>query len=275
MSLIEAYQTLRKNIMRILLCSFLVGILSGIYSLIITPTYKSTVVLSSPQSSLNIPQIGGLGGLIGNISPFSANLGRSDQDIKALLKGDTLYKIFIQENNLLPKIFEDDWDEKSQTWIGEEKDHWDGIKALKNTVTSRYDYETNKTYIDVIWSDPYIAAEWANEIAMLANRYITDSQIRTQKNTIDRLNQIIDEPIPKLSLKNELSVQLEDLLARNYLKQAETSLGLTIFEEAMPRTKRFWPKRSLIVILGLLVGGFGSSVFFVLRTYFITRRNTS
>ena len=263
MKIIEAIQIIRDEFKKICITAILFGVLTAGYSLTISESYKATVVISDSKPTLNLTDLG-LGGLIGGASLFSST-SSTHQDMKAIFDGNKVYMDFISENDLLPMIFKDDWDETAGTWKSKPKDNLDGIKAIRDQVEVSYNFDNAKTYLSVIWNDPKIAANWANELAGRANDFITNNELNSINSTLESLTEISSQDLTNIRLNEELNKQLNELAIRTTLKKAESSLGLTIFEYAIAPKKRLWPKRTLMVVLSILVGGFAAATFFIIR----------
>tara|TARA_B100000963_G_scaffold356638_1_gene377119 strand:- start:12281 stop:13087 length:807 start_codon:yes stop_codon:yes gene_type:complete len=262
MTISDAYKIIKDEFYKILVSSLVVGVMAAGYSLTISDVFRATVIISSSKPDLNLDNIA-FNNLIG--SPLLTGTSSTHQDIKAIFGGNKIYKDFILEEDILKIIFEDDWNENSKSWVGREKDIYDGIKVLKDSTDLNFSFDDGKTYLSFTWTNSEIASNWANNLASRANDFITNNELNSINKTLQNLNKISKQDIFNNSLRNELDKQLNELVIKTTLKKAESSMGLTIFEEAIPPKKRIWPKRTLTVILALLVGGFGAAAFFIIR----------
>jgi len=263
MNIQEAFSIIKQEFTKIILSSLAIGFVAAAYSLTLDSVYRGTVVIASSKYNINLDNLSF--GSLNTASLLGAAADPTHQDIKAIFDGNKIYKDFILEEDILKIIFKDDWDQENKVWRGGEKDFYDGIKVLKDSTDIDYSFDNGKTYLSFVWSDAKTAADWANKLAIRANQFITQNELKSIDATLQNLNKISNVNIQNTSLKNRLSSQVNDLVIKTTLKKAESSMGLTIFEEAIPPKKRIWPKRTLMVLLTMLVGGFASASILVIR----------
>lgn len=111
--------------------------------------------------------LGGLGGLA---SLAGINLGSStsvEENIAVLQSKEFIWE-FIKDNKLMPVIFEDAWDSGKNNWIESEPDNqpslWDAYRAFidDGILKIATNKDTGLVSIGIEWTDPVLAAEWAN-----------------------------------------------------------------------------------------------------------------
>jgi uncharacterized protein involved in exopolysaccharide biosynthesis len=125
---------------------------------IIKPTSPSQ---SGGKLSTLASQFGGLATLAGIAMPSSA----SSTEIVNLLKSNILKKEVIENNQLLPILFSDRWDNKNNVWkrnIFKKTDAptiWDGIRELDDIVKINYNMKEDIITISVDFSHPEMAAK--------------------------------------------------------------------------------------------------------------------
>ena len=165
---------------------------------------------------------------------------------------------FINGKNLLQIIFSDHWDEESNSWKLEdgmsEFVNEDGIRTLLGAIEFKKE-TTGLITLSVFWTDPVIAADWANDLVLqlneqLRNKAITDSQKRVG---------YLEKELAKTTLQDMRAVLynlLESEKQKAMLANVNEDFALEVIDPAVIPEVRDKPKRKLIVALGGLSGGF-------------------
>ena len=188
-------------------------------------------------------QIGGLASLVGMNLSGSGGAGRESQ---ALLKSRRLAEEFVVRHELIPLLF------KNST---EPPTLWMAVRKFKEGVlTIRDDKRTGLTIVSVNWTDPTVAARWANEYVALANEELRERAISDSMASIAYLNR-------QVALTNVVEVQrvmynlVESQTKTLMLANARAEYGFSVVDPAVPPEVRISPRRRLMVILGLALGG--------------------
>jgi uncharacterized protein involved in exopolysaccharide biosynthesis len=200
-------------------------------------------------------QFGGLAELAGlNLEALGTSSRGSG---RTLIQSRTFIEEFIARNNLLPVIFADDWDETNGQWSEQPAPTiWRGAEEFKRRwlVVDR-DPETGLFSLTVDWTDPEIAAEWANQLVALANELVRRKDIADAESSIAYLNKQIDSTnVVELQrvLYNLLEVEQRTLLLAN----ARAEYAFRVVDRAVAPRFRASPRRTLMTIAGLMFGGF-------------------
>ena len=91
----------------------------------------------------------------------------------AILESRTFSESFIQEKNLMPILFSDDWDEENNSWKDDDSPSmWDAHNEMKDILSISKDRRTGLMELAVEWKDPILAAEWANDAVTKLNNYM-------------------------------------------------------------------------------------------------------
>jgi uncharacterized protein involved in exopolysaccharide biosynthesis len=194
-----------------------------------TPIYRVTTILVSTSDERNslsgslMSALGDVGGGLASLAGFG--LGSSDsgtQEAIAVLQSRQFTERFIQDSNVMPRLFPKNWDAKSGKWhgtpdqqptIGKAFKYFDGRIRL---VTS--DRKTGLVSIEINWRDPAEAAVWANTLVSRVNAEMRDRAIKksdaslafleselqrtTQVETRQAINRLIEAQIKQRMLAN-------------------------------------------------------------------------
>ncbi len=165
---------------------------------------KATIMLLGKSHS-------GLQGALGELSGLlPLNLATSSQTsserIVAILDSRTLVEAVIQEMDLIPKLFVEEWDAEKQQWKTDDPPTVQGaVKALKSLVAISSDKKTGVITIAIEHTDPELAAA-------IANQYI------------DALQRILNENAFSLAKKNRLFIESQLQKTQKDLAAAEEAL---------------------------------------------------
>ena len=139
---------------------------------VMTPTYRAETILVSSSSDRAGAGIGAALGDLGALASVAGlSIGSSGvraEEAVALLSGRNFTERFIRDKQLLPVLFPSKWDRKGNNWAVR-PEQWpslnDGYKLFDGKIrTVTYDKKSGLIKLVVDWSDPVLAADWANQI---------------------------------------------------------------------------------------------------------------
>jgi uncharacterized protein involved in exopolysaccharide biosynthesis len=205
-------------------------------------------------ASSALSQFGGLAAMAGVTIPTDSNIER----VLATLKTRVFLKNFIKEKNLLPLIFDEFWDEVSNSWklppgknalITE-----DGIAPLQGAISVDKD-KSGLITLSISWKDPEVAAQWANDLVKQLNEQLREQAIADSRKRVGYLEQ----ELAKTTLQDMRAVLynlLESEKQKAMLANVNEDFALEVIDPAVAPETREKPKRKLIVALGGVCGGF-------------------
>ena len=261
--LVAFLQVLWERKSMILLITIIFGIAAVVFALTATPIYRAKALVgqvddasTSGVSSL-ASQFGNLAGLAG----MNLRVGSSRRDHLAILKSRYLVEEFINRNDLLKQM---------SPGGGEPLTLWLAVKQFRENILSvREDDETGLTTIEVSWTDPVIAAEWANSLVGLANEIIRVRALQEAESNIEYLNQQIEDT-NVVELQRIMYRLVENETKTLMLANARSDYAFVVVDPAIAPEIRFSPKRKLIVLSGVVIG-FAFAVIVVLANNLIRR----
>lgn len=246
------------------------AILGAITSLIMTPQFESKADLlpatkpafynNGSSTSLNL---GGLSSLLGNsigdVSDTQKNL--------AILKSRKFIYTFMEENKLLPILYDDKWNHEEQKWIAGSSRNtlWFGYTLFtKDVLTVSVDRVSGIVSIIVTWEDPVLAAEWADKLIRKLNFYARERALSDADNSILFLEQELSQT--SISERKLLLFSMIEQETRKKMYATVTEeFAFSVIDKPVVAELRSKPKRALITILSAIFGGFVGCFFVVMR----------
>lgn len=258
--------------------TFICALASIAYALSLPNMYKSEGVYAPAQREQGV---GGLAAKYGGIAAMAGiSLGGGEStDIEQaieLLKSWPFLESFINKYSLKPEIMAvKEWDAASGTIIWDE-DKYDAIKklwvrepppgklpepssyevyrAFREMLTVSNDVKTGLIKIGIEHYSPIEAAKWTNLLVNELNKYFQNRDMREAKKNIDYL---------ELKIKETRIAEMQTVFYGMIEEQTKTLMLAEVGEEYLIKTvvapkvaeMKSKPKRSLIVILGTMVGG--------------------
>ena len=200
-------------------------------------------------------EFGGLASLVGLHAPVDTS-GRADR--LAVLESRQIAEKFIRENNLLPILYRGQWDAKAQHWRASMfhpvPTVWKAASLFNEHIrTVKTDAKTGLVRVSVTWSNPQVAAEWANGLVKLTNEYLRGEAIKHADKDIGYLT----GEAQKTTLVGEKKViysLMESQIERSMLARGSTQFALKVLDPAQPPEKPSSPRPVLWTVLGVILG---------------------
>lgn len=215
-------------------------------------------VAEAPESSglsALTAQYGGLASLAG------IDLGQSGNTAEAvaILSSHGLAAAFIQENDLMPVIFSDIWNDELGEWTvsGDEvPSMWDAIKRFTKDVRKvRLRKDDGLIQLSIIWKDPKIAAAWATDLVALANRVMREDAVLEANESLAYLENRLAET-SSLELQQGIYRLIESYLKRIMIASVRDEFAFKVIDEAVaPDLDDYSSPNPLVFLLaGVFVG---------------------
>lgn len=192
--------------------------------------------------------------------PFTAD------EIAGLIQGRAFIYKFIQDNNLLPILFEKDWNKDKKTWeptmvhrwiYGDTISIWDGYTKFSDILDVETDDETNLTTISVKWTDAKLATEWANKMVGSLNAQLRAQAIKESEDILAQLQEQLNRT-SALELKLALYGLMETQMAKVTAAKVHPEFAMKVLDNAVIPDDQAIPYFQLILIavslfLGLVI----------------------
>jgi uncharacterized protein involved in exopolysaccharide biosynthesis len=254
---------------KVLLCSLiglctLAGAAIGLFT---DKEYEaSTVLLPATDDSTGrgsglgalASQYSGLASLAG-INLLGASGGKKDEAM-AVLQSELLTERYVRDNNLLPVLFAKQWDANAQKWRPTDPKKtptlWKANRDFKKIRTVVDDKKSNTVILKITWTDPALAAKWANDFVRLTNSYLRDKAIQEAERNIAFLNEQAAKTNVVEAQKSIYSL-LESEINKEMLARGRAEYALKVLDPAFVPER---PSSAGTVLLALLGFGLGCTV---------------
>jgi uncharacterized protein involved in exopolysaccharide biosynthesis len=270
----EVINLLRRNRW---ICAAFIGVATVAaiaLALILPKQYTATTVLSPVASSSNGQFGGGLSSLISQFGGLASLAGLSvSGDSKraeslAVLQSEALTERYIQENQLLPVLYDKQWDASAQRWTETDPKKiptlWKANQLFKKgirTVTS--DSKTGIVTLEIKWKDPKAAAKWANDLVKITNAYLRARAIEESERNIAYLNGEAAKT-DVVQAKQAIYAILQTEISKEMLARGSDEYALKVLDPAVTPERPSSLSRTLMVLLGF----FSSVALCVLIAFF-------
>jgi uncharacterized protein involved in exopolysaccharide biosynthesis len=235
------------------------------YALLAQEWFRAETTLSPVDArkslSGSLAQLGGLASIAGINLP-----GGSEQEPLAVLKSNDFAKSFIQDLNLVEVLTE------GRSLDGSPPDVRDALVVFNQHVRSVSDDKRTKIVtLSVQWKDPKIAADWANQLVdRLNDRMRTQALEEAQRNVSYLQREMASTSV--VSLQQSMGRVLEGEMQKLMLARGNKEFAFKVIDRASPPKLRESPKRTLVVLIALFMGGVVGAVVVLIR--YLMRRET-
>jgi uncharacterized protein involved in exopolysaccharide biosynthesis len=174
-------------------------------------------------------------------------------------------------------LFEKSWDAENRQWLVESDEDipsaWDAYAVFSGILSISTDKKSGMVTLSIEWSDPQLAAKWANQLVVRLNKHLKTESVEQAEKSIQYL---------KDQLASTSVVDMQQILYRLIEKQSNTIMLANVQEEfafrvidpAVVPEVRSKPKRKLIVVLGGVLGGM-FSIFLAFFLNFLRNQQES
>jgi len=216
--------------------------------------------------------LGALGGLA-SLAGLNVSNGNSAEAI-AVLTSHEFTGAFIEEQDLLPVLFHKKWDAANKRWKSpdprDQPDTRDAVKFFDNTVRSvQEDKKTGFIRMYIEWTDPRVAATWANLLVARVNETMRNRALAESEANVAYLKQELASS-SIITLQQSIGRVMESELQKLMLAKANKEYAFRILDHAQPTKWRSSPQRGLIAV-SAAVFGFAIAVLFLLARDAIRR----
>ena len=267
-SLRRIWQILWRGKATIIAATIVFSVSSVVYALLAKEIYRAEVLLA-PAEHQSMPAIGGqLGGLAA-----LAGVGLGDgNNVEALavLRSRDFARQFIDDKNLVPGFFEDDWDAENGRWREQDvtrvPDVRDGVRYFHAEVLDvAEDRSSGLVTLAIEWTDADTAANWAGTLARRLNDRLRERALfEAQANVTYLQSEMVKSNL--VMMQQSIGQLLQTELQKLMLARGNEEFAFKVVDPAVAPRRRERPKRALLAIAGTLLGGL-LGVFLVLLTH--------
>ena len=276
--LLELIRTLLQSWKTIVGITILCTGLAAAYAIHAPEVFKAETLLAPAQeekssASSALGQFGGLAAMAGISIPSDSNI----EQVVATLNSRKFLRTYINQNKLIPVLFDEIWDSDNQAWMvpsteGEPTEQR-AIESFKGCLSVDEDKKSGLVTLSISWKDPDVAAQWSNDLVKQLNDQLREQAIADSKKRIVYLEQ----ELAKTTLQDMRAVLynlLESEKQKAMLANVNEDFALEVIDPAVAPETREKPKRKLIVALGGVCGGF-IGIFAVFFAQFMQKLKSS
>lgn len=248
----------------------LTGLVAVAYALLATEWYRADVLLvPARQDGMSGfgERLGGLAALAGMATvPSDA----SKSEAVAVLKSRAFAREFIKDNGLLSAFT------AGSTITGkpgaEPADLRDAVRFFhENVLRVSEDRDTGHIALSVEWTDPAVAANWANSLVARLNEGMRQRALKEAEANVAYLQSAL-ESNNLVPVQQSIGRLLESELQKLMLARGSEDFSFRIVDPATPPDRRARPKRTLIVASAVFLGGVFALLVVFVRNAFSKRR---
>jgi capsular polysaccharide biosynthesis protein len=230
----------------------------------VTPKQYVAYTLVSPVSGGSAGgQLGGLGALASQFGGLASMAGLSlTADTKkweslAVLESADLTEKYIAKNNLLPVLFEEEWDQGKQGWKVQGEDMptlWKANELFTQEVRSVVmNGKTGLVTLGIAWKDPQTAARWANGLVALTNQYMREKAITESERNIAYLKEQAAKT-DVVGIRETIYKVLETEVNKSMMARGSEEYALRVIDPAQPPERPERPRPLFWIVGGLMAG---------------------
>lgn len=237
--------------------------LALVAALVMRPVYRSEVLLApakADESQSNLSsitnQFGGLASLAG-INVRSGG-GEANEAI-AILRSRSFTQAFITQQELMPVLFSERWDPEKHDWLQDGKKPptiADAYQLFATRIrTLEVDNRTGLVTLGIEWTDPMLAADWANALVARLNQYIRERDVAEARRSLQFLGDELEKS-STIDLRQGIYRLIEHQIERVMLANVRPEYAFRILDPGLASDpdKRVRPNRRLMAVAGLAIG---------------------
>jgi uncharacterized protein involved in exopolysaccharide biosynthesis len=239
---------------------------AAITSLVVDQEFEAKTLLSPVSEQSGRSGLGSaLGSAVSSLGGLSALAGLSlsgggEAKVEAIatLQSEALTERYIDSHHLLPVLFSDKWDSKTQQWTTHDPSNtptlWKGNKKFDKKIrTIEVNAKTGLVLMTITWNDPKQAAQWANDLVKLTNEYMRDRAIEESNRNISYLQEQAAKSTV-VEIRNAIYQLMESEIKKQMLARGSNEYALKVIDPATVADVRVSPKRTLWTAAGSAAG---------------------
>lgn len=234
------------------------GILAGV---LITPQYRVKAVLVPAESGSE----GLFSSLMGSFGGLSSMMGMSGMmqdyttEALALFESRRFVQQFIEDENLMPKLFPRDWDPEAKAWRDAPEDAptlWKSYFKFSDRFRAFKDRKTGLVTVEMDWPDRLEAARLVNTIIDRVNQDMRGRAMSESTLTIDYLQKEVDAA-RSIELQKTIYGLIENQIKIKAVASARQQFAFKVLDPALApdADDMIKPKPVLYAVGGTILGG--------------------
>lgn len=263
-SIRDLYSVLSRGKRLIISLTALLTVAAMLASFMLPKRYRATVVIAPVTSDMSGGRLGGLGAALSQFGGLASLVGLGPrasmdeaQDV-ATLESESLTQKYIEQNDLLPILFAKQWDARTRRWKttdpGKTPTLWKGNRFFKSNVrTVTEDAKTGLIRLSVTWTDPNLAAQWANGLVGMTNDFMRTKAIDEADRDIAYLTGQA-EKTSIVEVRQGIYTLLQEEIGNAMVAQGKREYALKVIDPAFAPERPYSPVKTLWTLAGFFSG---------------------
>lgn len=257
--LFELWDVLWSGKWLVVRTGMLCTLVAVIYALMASPIYESRVVMLPADDGGARGGLSALAGQFGGLASLAGiDLGGGGGQTEAaleILDSFAFQAAFIESENLMPILLSGAWDAKQQQWTEQPPPTMqDAVLVLREAFHVSVNKKSVAIKLTVSWTDPEIAAQWANRLVDLLNSSMREQSVAEARRAVDYLEAQL-AVATDVDMRSTLYRLIEAQMKTIMLANVREDFVFRVVDPAFPAEGRSSPKRKLLVVLGGMFGG--------------------
>lgn len=270
---------------RVLICGVTAAaaVISVVMALSMTEIYRAEATLApagQEQSSGSLAQFGGAAALLGVSLPGGGD-SQVTNAIATLRSRDFIIR-FIHAHDVLVPLFAGEWDKQAQastldpavydqetgTWLLDAGEPTD-LQAFRafNSIFS-VSQQSGLITVAIEWHDPKMAQRWVNALVRSINQEVKQKDLLEANSAIEYLRKQL-ESTQLVEMQRVFYDLIESQTRISMLADVREEYVFQVVDPAVVPDQKIAPRRSLIAVLGTMLGAMLALVVVLVRHYVI------
>ena len=271
--LVDMGRLIMRKWRTVAVCAVIGAVTAVLIALSMTNIFRAETVLAPASDETGGG--GGKGGAFASVAelagvrmPGSTGVTKADEAI-AVLRSRRFTEDFIKAENLLPVLFAEKpptllsrvfggifggADDAEPVQSGDpDKVMWEAIKSFNAIRNVIIDSKTGIVTLTIEWTDPAVAADWANKLVVYINSESRVREINSAQSNLSYLQSQVDSTT-SIEMRRLLFNLIEGETRRIMLANSRDEFSFRIIDPAVVPQDRARPKRAIISVVGLFAG---------------------
>lgn len=237
---------------------------SGLYAVLAEREYRVDLVLAPVEEDDLAAAVGGLAAPLSGLAALVGAPGGERAEVAvATLVGRQFTEAYVAEQQLLPRMFPDRWDAGAKRWRGSPPTTADAYWQLEKggVRTLLRDRRTGLITLRFEHADRELLAEMAIGMVDRLNRQLREREAKDATDSIRFLTEELNSH-QQVEIRASIYRLIEAQLKRRMLSSVRQEFALRVvdFAGAPPEDDSVWPRPTLIVCMGVVLGGIAAAL---------------
>ncbi len=227
------------------------------YALLATEWYEAEVLLA-PTDARSMDGLSSQFGGLASLAGIDLDSQGTAEPIAAL-RSRMFVREFIEERNLLPVLYAEEWDSENSRWASDDPDERpdirDAVRLFREDILRvSEDSKTGLVTVGVEWTDAETAVDWASALVERLNARMRQRALEEAEKNVEYLRSELKD-VNVVAIQQSIGRLLETELQKMMLAKGNEEFSFRVIDPATPPKYRSRPKRTLLVITSTLLGG--------------------